>query len=117
MANRKVYVTLIAGVKWEKPVRKLRETIEAIHAIWDSWQTGSRLKYEGEFFQLNLMTPFFAAKPLDVPPPPIYISAINKGMLKLAGKRCDGAHLHPFHTVKYLQDFAWPHIEDGFKQT
>ena len=23
------------GVKWEKPIKKMRETIEAIHAFWD----------------------------------------------------------------------------------
>jgi hypothetical protein len=46
-------------VKWEKPVRKMRETIEAIRAIWDCWQNGTPLNYEGEFFKLNLMTPLF----------------------------------------------------------
>lgn len=101
------------GVKWEKPIRRMRETIEAMHALWDSWQNGTRLRYEGEFFNLSLMTPFFAGKPLDVPRPPVYISAINRMMLKLAGKVCDGAQLHPFHSVKYLKEFALPLIEEG----
>ncbi len=103
------------SVKWEKPVRKMRETIEAMHAIWDSWQNGTRLKYEGEFFQLSLMTPFFSGPRLDIPRPPVYISAINKMMLNLSGKVCDGVHLHPFHSVKYLKEFAWPNIEEGLK--
>lgn len=104
------------GVKWEKPVRKLRETIEAIHAIWDCWENGTPLDYQGEFFQLNLMTPFFSTGPLGFQRPPIYISAVNKLMLKLVGKRCDGAHLHALHTRKYLADFAIPHIEEGLAQ-
>ena len=101
------------GVKWERPIRRMRETIEAIHALWDSWQNGTKLRYEGEFFNLNLMTPFFAGKPLDVPRPPIYISAVNQMMLKLAGNVCDGAHMHPVHSVRYLQEFAMPIIEEG----
>ncbi|HEX6387428.1 MAG TPA: TIGR03617 family F420-dependent LLM class oxidoreductase [Anaerolineae bacterium] len=107
------------GVKWEKPVRRLRETIEAMRAIWDSWQNGTRLDYQGEFFQLNLMTPFFSGEPLapDVPQPPIYISAINEQMLQLAGELCDGAYLHPFHSVKYLRDFAWPNIQEGLARS
>jgi probable F420-dependent oxidoreductase len=105
------------GVKWERPVRKMRETIEAMRAIWDCWQHGSRLSYEGEFFQLNLMTPFFSGQPLDVPPPPVYISAINEHMLRLAGRICDGAHLHVLHTVKYLQELAWPTIMEGLKES
>jgi alkanesulfonate monooxygenase SsuD/methylene tetrahydromethanopterin reductase-like flavin-dependent oxidoreductase (luciferase family) len=43
----------------------MRETIEAIRAVWDCWQNGTPLNYEGEFFKLNLMTP----SPLMAPNP------------------------------------------------
>lgn len=101
------------GVKWEKPVRKLRETIEAIHAVWDCWENGTPLDYEGEFFKLSLMTPFFSTGPLGFARPPIYISAVNKLMLQLVGRRCDGVHLHALHTAKYMREFALPNIHKG----
>jgi probable F420-dependent oxidoreductase len=104
------------GVKWEKPVRKLREMIEAIHAIWDCWENGTPLNYQGEFFQLDLMTPFFSTGPLGFARPPIFISAVNEMMLELAGRRCDGVHLHAFHTAKYLREFALPHLEQGLSR-
>ncbi len=105
------------GVPWSKPVRKMRETIEAMHAIWDCWQDGKRLAYKGEFFDLSLMPPFFRGPRLSVPRPKILISAVNKLMLKLAGKACDGVHVHPLHTARYLREFAWPHIKEGMNQT
>lgn len=105
------------GAKWEKPVRKMRETIEAMHAIWDNWQDGTPLNYEGEFFKLNLMTPFFAPPPLKTGKPPVYIAAVNELMLRLVGKRCDGGFVHSFHTVKYLQEYARPSVEKGLMQT
>ena len=101
------------GVKWDNPIGRMRETIEAMRAIWDTWQDGRPLNYEGAFFQLNLMTPFFSGAPLDVPRPPVHISAINEQMLRLAGEVCDGVNLHPFHSVKYLEEFAWPHLNAG----
>jgi probable F420-dependent oxidoreductase len=101
------------GATWHKPVRKLQETIEAIHAIWDCWEDGTPLRYEGEFFKLDLMTPFFSTGPLGFARPPIYISAVNQMMLELAGKRADGVHLHALHTERYLREFALPHIEAG----
>lgn len=104
------------GVKWERPLRRMRETIEAVRAIWDTWQNGAALHYEGEFFNISLMPPFFSADPLDVPEPPIYISTVNRGMLQLAGSLCDGALLHPFHSVKYLREFAWPNITAGLSE-
>ncbi|MDX1413808.1 MAG: LLM class flavin-dependent oxidoreductase, partial [Candidatus Promineifilaceae bacterium] len=48
----KAHNVLRFGVKWEKPVRKMRETIEAIRAFWHTWQTGEPLQYAGEFFKL-----------------------------------------------------------------
>lgn len=105
------------GAPWDRPLRRMRETVEAIRAIWQAWQEGGRLDYQGEIFKLDLMTPFFSGDPLDVPPPPIFISAINEGMLRLAGEVCDGASLHPFHSAKYLRDFAWPHIEEGLQKS
>ncbi|MCA9971312.1 MAG: TIGR03617 family F420-dependent LLM class oxidoreductase [Anaerolineales bacterium] len=109
----KAHNVLRFGVKWEKPVKKLRETIEAIRACWDCWQNDRPLDYVGEFFKLQLMTPFFNPGPHAYPHVPIYISAVNEQMLRLAGSACDGVHIHPVHTVKYLQEFALPHIEAG----
>ena len=104
------------GIPWQKPIRKLRESIEVMHTIWESWRTGNRPRYEGEFFNISLMTPQFSALPLELPNPPICISAVNRQMLKLAGKLCDGVILHPFHSAKYLQNFALPTLEEGLKE-
>lgn len=114
----KAHNVLRFGVKWEKPVKKMRETLEAIHAFWHTWQTGEPLHYVGEFFKLMLMTPFFTPEslPEGVKPPPIYIAAINKLMLRLAGSHCEGVHIHPLHTVDYLREFALPELAVGWQR-
>jgi probable F420-dependent oxidoreductase len=109
----KAHNVLRFGVKWEKPVKKMRETIEAIRAFWDCWQNGRPLDYAGEFFKLALMTPFFDPGPIDYPPPPIYVAAVNEQMLRLAGSHCDGVHIHALHTIRYLREVALPEIETG----
>ena len=105
------------GVKWEKPVKKMRETIIAMRAIWHCWQNGTKLDVQGEFFNLNLMSPFFNPGPHDYPDVPIYIAAVNKLMLRLAGEQCDGVLLHAIHSPTYINDFALPHIEAGMAKT
>lgn len=109
----KAHNVLRLGVKWEKPITRMRETIEAIHAFWDCWQNGTPLDYAGEFFKLALMTPFFDPGPIDYPRPPIYLAAVNEQMLRLAGSHCDGVHIHALHTVRYLREVALPAIEVG----
>jgi probable F420-dependent oxidoreductase len=86
--------------------------------VWASWRAGgTSLNYRGEFYTLRLMTPFFAAPPLDYPDPPIYISAVNEQMLKLAGSLCEGVHIHPFHSPQYLREVAWPHLRAGMHES
>lgn len=104
------------GVKWEQPVAKLREVILAMRALWDCWQNGTKLNFRGEFFKLTLMTPFFNPGPHDYPDIPIYISAMNKNMLQLAGELCQGVHLHPLHTARYIKEFALPQLETGLQK-
>ncbi len=97
------------GVKWEKPLIKMRETIQAMRAFWATWQTGAPFRFDGEFYNLSLMTPFFSPA-RHTHRIPVYIAAVNEGMLRLAGDVCDGVFLHALHTRRYLTEYALPHL-------
>ncbi len=105
------------GVKWERPVDKMREVILAVRAIWDCWQNQTRLNYQGEFFKLNLMTPFFSPKPHEYHRIPIFVAGVNRRMCELAGELCEGFHVHPLHTTRYLQEKILPNIHSGLTKT
>ena len=105
------------GVKWERPVEKMRDVILAIHAIWDSWQNQTRLNYQGEFFKLTLMTPFFSPAPHEYSRIPIFGAGVNRRMCELAGELCEGFHVHPLHTSRYLQEKILPNIEIGLTRS
>jgi probable F420-dependent oxidoreductase len=102
------------GMSWpESPVGKLREFIQAVRAIWHSWQTGERLNFRGEHFKHTLMTPFFNPGEIKHPNIPIYIAGVNAPLIKLAGEAADGFHVHPYHTRKYLAEVILPNLEAG----
>ncbi|GIK42178.1 MAG: LLM class F420-dependent oxidoreductase [Chloroflexota bacterium] len=105
------------GVKWEKPVEKMREVILAMRAFWDCWQHGTKLNFRGEFFKLTLMTPFFNPGPHDYPHVPVYIAGVNPRMCQLAGELCEGFHVHPLHTARTIREVTLPHIEAGLAQS
>lgn len=105
------------GIKWEKPVKRLREMIQVIRASWDTFQNNARPSFKGEFYEFTLMTPFFNPGPIEHPEIPIYIAGVNELMCRLAGELCDGFHVHPFHTVKYLNEMVLPNIEQGAAKT
>jgi probable F420-dependent oxidoreductase len=101
------------GMKWERPAAKMKEVVSALRAIWRSWQKGERLDFHGEFFNLDLMTPFFDPGPLERPGIPIYVAAVNPGMCRLVGEVADGLHVHPLHTKRYLEEVALPALSRG----
>jgi len=104
------------GVKWEKPVEKMREVILAVRAIWDCWQHRTRLNFQGEFFKLNLMTPFFSPEPHEYHRIPIFVAGVNRRMCQLAGELCEGFHAHPLHTARYLRERVITNIETGLSK-
>ncbi|MEO1287121.1 MAG: LLM class flavin-dependent oxidoreductase, partial [Chloroflexota bacterium] len=36
---------------------------------------------------------------------------------RLAGEMCEGFHVHPFHTIKYLEELTRPAIQEGADKT
>ncbi len=105
------------GVPWGRPVQRMRETVLALRAFWDCWQHGTALEFRGEFFRLDLMSPFFNPGAHAYPQVPIYLAAVNRAMLQLAGELCQGVHVHPLHTPRYLQEVVIPQVEAGAKRT
>lgn len=103
------------GLKWERPGPKLREYIMAIRAIWDCFQDGTPLDFQGEFFQFSLMTPMFNPGSIPYPRPPIYVGAVNPWNCRMAGEVADGFHCHGFHTAKTLKANVIDNIEQGLK--
>ncbi len=103
-------------VRWVPPVPKMRDVIQSLRAIWSSWQSGERLKYEGRYHSFSLMTPFFNPGPIEHPAIPIYLAAVNLGMARLAGELCQGLHIHPLHTVPYIRDVLRPAVEEGARR-
>ena len=101
------------SARWGKPVKQLREYIGSLRAIWQSFQTGQPLRYEGERYQFTLLTPFFAPQPMDWHDIPIYIAGVNTGLARLAGETCAGFHVHSYHTPRYLREVLIPAFEQG----
>lgn len=105
------------STSWSAPAPRMREYIQSVRAIWNTWQTGERLAFEGDHYNFSLMTPNFAPEPNELPPPAIKISAVGPAMLRLSGEACDGVALHSFCTRDYITNQTLPRIEEGMART
>src|SRR5690348_1928860 len=71
------------GMAWSAPGPWLREYVQALRAIWDCWQNGTKLDFQGEHYKLSLTVPLFAPAPIEQPHIPIELAAVNPYMCQV----------------------------------
>ena len=84
------HITRRYSMPWSRPAARMRDFVLALRAIWDSWQHGTRLRYEGEFYQHTLSSFAFDPPASPYPPPLTYLGAIGPRMTEVAGEVADG---------------------------
>ena len=102
---------------WASPGPKLREYVESLHKIWDCWDDGSRLDYQGKHYRFSLMTPFFSPGPSEYPHPSVCTAAVNAYNCRVAGEVCDGLMLHSLTSEKYVRDVVRPGVATGAEKS
>ena len=113
----KPHITKRFSMPWSSPAARMKEMVEAINAIWDCWQNGTKLNYRGEFYTHTLMTPFFNPGPNPFGLPKIYVAAVGPLMTQAVSESADGLLAHPFNSPKYINDVTLPIINKGLKTT
>ena len=109
----KAHVERRFSMPWTAPAARMREFIGALHAIWDSWEDGTPLRFQGEHYRHTLMTPMFSPPAHDWGRPPVYLAAVGPLMTRLAGEVADGLLVHGFTTERYLRERTIPALEEG----
>ena len=105
------------GLAWGEPVKRMRETVLAMRAVWDCWQGGGALDFRGEIFSLSLMPPAFRPEPTAWGGPPVYLAAVGPKMAELAGEVADGLFVHAFATPDYVREQLLPAVERGLARS
>ena len=105
------------GIPWDRPLERLEETIRALKEIWDCWQYGKKLNFQGKFYSFDLMPPFFNPGSIEHPHIPIHIAGVNPRICRLAGRIADGLHVHPLHTPEYFREVILKSVKDGLEES
>lgn len=101
------------SMPWSRPAARMAEYVAALHAIWDSWQTGAQLDFRGDFYSHTLMPPLFNPGPLEVASPEIWLAGVGPKMVETAGAVADGFLCHPLLSRSYLAEALRPDLERG----
>jgi probable F420-dependent oxidoreductase len=98
---------------WSQPAKRMREMVLAVKAIWEAWQSGGKLAFEGEIYRHTLMTPAFDPGPNPFGPPPILVGGFGPRMVGVAGEVADGLVVHPFASRRSMEELTLPALDAG----
>lgn len=105
------------SARWDSPVPQMREYVQAMKAIFHSFQTGERLNFEGEHYTLTKLQPFFNPGPIDHPEIPVFCGAVGPAMTKMVGRIADGMITHPTNSPpEYIGSVCLPRLQEGFER-
>ena len=101
------------GLDWSAPAPWIRDYVNAMRAVWATWQHGTPLDFRSEHYQLDLMVPLFDPGPIEHPEIPVHIAAIGPNMCAVAGEVADGVRLHPVCTPRFIDEEVLPNVSRG----
>ena len=104
------------GCEFSPVAKRMREQILAIKAIFDCFQNGSRLNFQGEYYRHTLMAPMFNPGPCEYGPPPILTGGFGPKMCQMAGEVADGLIIHPFSNMPYIREHVLDNVRLGLKK-
>ena len=100
--------------EWSEPVARLTDYVQSLRAIFDAFQTGADLNYQGAHYRFDRLQPYFNPGPLDHAPPTIWTGGVNRKMCILGGEYSDGFVCHPTNShPDVLRALTLPSINEG----
>jgi probable F420-dependent oxidoreductase len=105
------------SMPWSSPAARMREFVLAMRAVWNTWNTGEKLAFRGEFYTHTVMTPFFNPGPNPYGPPKVFLAGVGPHMTEVAGEVCDGFVAHGFTTESYLREVSIAALQRGMDKS
>ncbi len=113
----RAHITRRFSMPWSRPAARMREYIQALHAIWACWYQHEPLEFKGEFYSHTLMNPLFTPTNISAGAPRVFLAAVGPLMTEVAGEMADGLITHAFTTEKYIRETTLPALQKGFAKS
>ena len=108
----KPHITKRFSMQWIRPASRMREMVQAVRAIWGTWQQGTRLRFGRRVLPAHpddgRCSPRTRPISSEFGPPPIFLAGAGPLMTEVSGEVYDGFLCHPFTAEKYHREVTLP---------
>ena len=101
------------SAQWDKPAAQMRDYVAAFQASIRAFRGEERLSHSGPYYNLSLLPGNWKPPRHEFEDVKIDISAVGPLMCRVAGELCDGLHVHPMHSIPYLENRLRPAVAEG----
>lgn len=101
------------SASFDKPAPQMRDYVGAFQACIRAFRGEQALSHEGPYYNLSYLPKPWTPPRHDFEDIKIDISAVGPYMCRLAGELCDGVHVHPMHSMTYIEKRLLPEICRG----
>ena len=101
------------SARWDKPAPQMRDYVAAFQACIRAFRGEERLAHSGPYYDLSLLSGNWAPQRHEFEDVKVDISAVGPFMCRVAGELCDGLHVHPMHSLPYIENRLLPAVAEG----
>ncbi len=98
---------------FDKPAPQMRDYVSAFKACIRAFRGEEKLAHEGPYYNLSLLPEMWSPSRHEFEDIKVDISAVGPYMCKVAGELCDGVHVHPMHSMSYIENRLLPAVAEG----
>lgn len=104
------------GVEFDRPVARMRDTVDAVRAIFATWQDGEPLDHRGPYRNHTLMTPVFSPQPTEYGAPPVVVGGLGPKMCEMAAEVADGLAVMPVTSEMFFNEQTLVAVQAGLER-
>ena len=101
---------------WDKPAPQMRDYVSAVRACLAAFRGEAKLDHHGPYYNLTSLPAQWRPPRHDFENVAVDISAVGPFMCRVAGELCDGVHVHPMHSMHYINRRLLPEVAKGADQ-
>ena len=106
----KAHIERRYGVPFDPPGPRMRDYVLAVKDTLAAFRGERKLAHDGPYYQLSLLPDQWRPPMHDHGDIKVDVSAVGPWMTTMAGEVADGVHVHPLHSVQYLEQRLIPAV-------
>ena len=101
------------SAEFAPPAARMRDYVAAVKACFRAFRGDERLAHDGPYYQLSYLPAAWSPPRHEYGDVKVDISAVGPIMTRVAGEVADGVHVHPLHSMHYIEHRLLPDVRAG----